>query len=74
MKMIIMHELKDVDGYLNVGRQTSEGEREIYFACKDFRKPSKVFFNTQKKHPDNFEIEYDIYKDKYWKTFERFNG
>jgi hypothetical protein len=36
----IMQELKDKDGYLNIGRQTAKGERDIYFACKDFRKHS----------------------------------
>ena len=70
----IMEELKDIDGYLNIGRQTSKGEREIYFACKDFRKPSKVFYKTQQSYSENFEIEYDLYKDKYWQSFERFNN
>jgi hypothetical protein len=70
----IMQELKDIDGYLNIGRQTSKGEREIYFACKDFRRPSKVFFKTQQNYSESFEIEYDIYKDKYWQSFERFNN
>jgi hypothetical protein len=65
--------LVDKDGYLYIGRQTADGEREIYFACKDFRKPSKVFFETQQKYANKFEIEYDIYKDKYWKSFRRFN-
>ena len=68
----IMLELKDVDGYLNIGRQTANGEREINFACKDFRKPSKIFFEIQKQYSDNFEIEYDIFKDKYWQSFSRF--
>lgn len=68
----IMLELKDNDGYLNIGRQTANGEREIYFACNDFRKPSKIFFNVQQKYAHDFEIEYDIYKDKYWKSFNRF--
>lgn len=70
----IMQELKDVDGFLNIGRQTAKGEREIYFACKDFRRPSKVFFKIQQKYSDSFGIEYDIYKDKYWQSFERFNN
>lgn len=70
----ILHELKDVDGFLNIGRQTAKGEREIYFACKDFRKPSKIFFKIQKKYSGSFEIEYDIYKDKYWKSYERFDN
>lgn len=68
----LMKVLIDKDGFLNVGRQTANNERDIYFACKDFRKPSKVFFEIQKKYKKSFEIEYDIYKDKYWQTFERF--
>ncbi len=70
----ILQELKDIDGFLNIGKQTAKGERDIYFACKDFRKPSKVFFGIQQKYSYGFEIEYDIYKDKYWRSFERFNG
>ena len=68
----IMEELKDSDGYLNVGRQTADGAREIYFACKDFRKPSKVFHKIEKKYANQFEISIDIYKDKYWQSFRRF--
>lgn len=68
----IILELKDIDGYLNIGRQTANGEREIYFACRDFRKPSKVFYKVEQKYSDSFEIEYDIYKDKYWQSFEKF--
>lgn len=69
----MMEVLKDEDGYLNVGRQTASCERDIFFACKDFRKLSKVFAETKEKHGDSFEISYDIYKDKYWQTFEKFN-
>lgn len=68
----LMQELKDFDGFLNIGRQTAEGERKIYFACKDFRNPSKMFFNIEKQYSNSFRIDYDIYKDKYWQTVERF--
>ncbi|MES2589307.1 MAG: DUF695 domain-containing protein [Bacteroidota bacterium] len=68
----ILFQLKDLDGYLNIGRQTANNERKIYFACNDFRKPSKVFYEIQKKYLDEYEIEYEIYKDKYWQSFERF--
>jgi hypothetical protein len=68
----ILQELLDKDGYLYVGRQTAENERDIYFVCKDFRKPSIVFFNMQKAYSKRFGIEYTIYKDKYWQSFERF--
>jgi hypothetical protein len=68
----LMQVLKDKDGYLNIGRQTAENEREIYFVCKDFRKLSNVFYETELKYKNRFEIEYGIYKDKYWQSFNRF--
>lgn len=68
----IIEELKDADGYLNVGRQTADSVREIYFACVDFRKPSKVMYEIEKRYQAKFEITYDIYKDKYWQSFDRF--
>ena len=70
----VMPELKDSNGHLNIGRQTADGERDIYFACKDFRHVSKTFFKVQQQYAGHFEISYDIYKDKYWQSFERFNG
>lgn len=68
----ILQELKDIDGYLNIGRQTADGEREIYFACKDFRRPSKIFHEVEQKYSNTFEIQFEIYRDKYWQSFERF--
>ncbi|HOY14652.1 MAG TPA: DUF695 domain-containing protein [Saprospiraceae bacterium] len=70
----LLLELNDNEGYLNIGRQTANNERTIFFACKDFRKPSKVFFKFQQNYSDQFEIEYDLYKDKYWQSFERFRA
>ena len=68
----ISAELKDFEGYLNIGRQTAKNSREIYFACKDFRKPSKVIHSIQGNYLEKVEISYDIYKDKYWQSFNRF--
>jgi hypothetical protein len=68
----ILKELKDADGYLNIGRQTSDGQREIYITCKDFRKPSKVLHAIERKYADRIELSYEIYKDKYWQSFNRF--
>jgi Family of unknown function (DUF695) len=70
----LMDELKDADGYLNIGRQTGNNTREIYFACKDFRKPSKVFEKVVAKYKGKLDIHFDVYKDKYWKTHDRFNN
>lgn len=68
----INFELKDFEGYLNIGRETAENVREIYFACKEFRKPCKVADKILSKYSKNLEINYNIYKDKYWSSFDRF--
>ena len=68
----IMLELKDSDGYLNIGRQTADSVREIYFACIEFRKPSKVLHRIKKEYSNKIELDFDIYKDKYWQSFNRF--
>ena len=69
----IMKEMVDSEGYLNIGRQTAEGKRKIYFACKEFRKPSKVVAEILNVNKNTIKGNYDIYKDKYWKSFNRFN-
>lgn len=69
----INSQLIDVDGYLNIGRETANGVREIYFACKDFRKPSKVADDLQRKYKAHFEIDFRLYIDKYWQSFNRFS-
>lgn len=69
---VILEELKDEDGYLNVGRQTADSIREIYFYCVDFRKPSKVLEKVQKSYQDHIKMTFDIYRDKYWQSMQRF--
>jgi hypothetical protein len=58
-------DLKDFDGYLNIGRQTADGVREIYFACKEFRKASKVTHNIIQKYADKDNLEWTM---KYLRT------
>lgn len=70
----IMFDLFDFQGYLNIGRQTADNRRVIYFACKDFRAPSKVLTHLAKEYADRLEITFNIYKDKYWQSFERFRA
>jgi len=70
----IMEELKDFEGYLNIGRQTADNCREIYFACKDFRKPSKVLHKIEQMYLGKIDLSYNIYKDKYWQSFNRFTN
>lgn len=68
----ILLELKDSDGYLNVGRQTADSIREIYFACIEFRKPSKVLNAIKNQYQNKIDISFDIYKDKYWQSLNQF--
>jgi uncharacterized protein DUF695 len=68
----LLADLKDFEGNLNIGRQTGNGTREIYFACRDFRKPSKVLDKIVKKYSNEIGISCSIFKDKYWRTFRRF--
>lgn len=68
----LMLSLKDSEGYLNIGRQTAESCREIYFACKDFRLPSKIITTIQFDYQNKLIVDYSIYKDKYWQSLNRF--
>lgn len=68
----IMTRLKDLDGHLNIGRQTADSVREIYFASIDFRKPSLVLHQIKNKYQHKIELDFDIYKDKYWRSFNHF--
>jgi len=68
----IVADLNDYDGYLNVGRQTGGFKRHIYFACKDFRKPSKKLAEVVRANSRVISIDFKIYKDKYWRTLDRF--
>jgi len=70
----IIVNLKDSDGYLNIGRQTADSIREIYFACIDFRKPSKILYEAQQHYIQKMDIQFEIYKDKYWQSFDRFRA
>jgi len=70
----MMEHLEDTDGYLNLAHTTANGERDIYFACKEFRKPARVLDEVVLKYFDDLKIQYDIYKDKYWRSLERFAG
>ena len=67
----MMLELKPETGNLNLGRETAANIREIYFVSRDFRKVSKVMAEVIEKYPD-YEMTFEIYKDKYWQSFERY--
>ena len=64
----ILKELPDVDGYLNIGRETYKSLRTIFFACKEFRRSSKTMTALIDAWSDKLNISYEIFKDKYWMT------
>ncbi|MEH0157081.1 DUF695 domain-containing protein [Limibacter armeniacum] len=68
---ILVEELKDLDGYLCLGRETGDNQRTIFFACKDFRKPVKVIDQLKLRYA-NMEMEVDVFKDKYWEFLNRY--
>ncbi len=67
----LLEQLRDADGYLNIGRQASSNRRDIFFACIDFRLPAKVAVQVakSKKH---LGFDYQIFKDKYWQSVSHF--
>jgi hypothetical protein len=68
----LIAELPDTDGYLNIGRETHNSKRTIFFACKEFRKASKVSYKFIEEYADRLDASYTIYKDKYWMTLNKF--
>jgi hypothetical protein len=65
-------QLPDHEGYLNLGRQTYNSIRTIYFACQEYRHVSKTVASLVERYKGKLSISYDIYRDKYWKTMDRF--
>lgn len=70
----MISELKDVDGYLNIGRETSEGVRMVYFACNEFRDSSRIAHQILDKYKPKLHMTYEIYKDKYWQSLAYYQG
>lgn len=68
----LIEELKNENGHLYIGRESADNIKETYFASKDFREPSKVFHKIMKDNPE-YKMSLEIYKDKYWQSFERYN-
>lgn len=70
----LLEQLRDSAGYLYVARQTSNGERLVYYACKDFRLPAKVADAMVTRYTGRIKgVAYDICKDKYWQSLEHYN-
>ena len=66
--------LKDFDGYLNIGRETADHSRSIHYANKDYIKPCRVADEIIKKYSNILDVSFEMYKDKYWQSFEKFRA
>lgn len=62
--------LIDSEGYLNIGRETGNNNRTIFYACKDFRLPVRIL-DKMKTENDSLNIQYEIFKDKYWMSLNK---
>ena len=66
----LRNRLKDKDGYLQVAQNTGAGKREIYFANKEYEQPIRVL--DEIKSEIDFEFDYEIFRDKYWRSMRHF--
>jgi hypothetical protein len=73
LELDLLMKMEDSQGILYVGRQTGDGSREIFFACNNFRDSVKAAEDVLIKYSHEVECSYDIFKDKYWKTFKKFS-
>lgn len=68
----LIERLKATDGCLWLAHETCRGTRDIYFACREFRKPSKIMWLIEQEFPYAYDFAFDIFKDKYWRTLQHF--
>jgi hypothetical protein len=61
------------DSCLWLARSTGWNERKIYWACHDFRHPSRVLDMVTKRHKANFDFKISIFRDKYWMSVDKYN-
>ncbi|MCG2612924.1 DUF695 domain-containing protein [Terrimonas sp. NA20] len=66
--------LVDEKGYLNIGRQTYNGMRTVYFACAEFRHASRIAKLMIAEYRGVIDADYTICRDKYWMTVEKFSS
>ena len=68
----IVEQLIAQGGCLFIGRDTANNVRTIYLACREFRQPSKFISQNIKDLETKLDIDYVIFKDKYWHSLDHF--
>ncbi len=64
--------LPESAGYIQIGTETLDGRRELFIACREYRQATRMAKLIQQKYQQRMEIDFDIFKDKYWKTFNNY--
>jgi hypothetical protein len=62
------------DGFIYIGSETADSLRLIYYACIEFRSPSKALHEIRQSCSETLKMEYEIFKDKYWQCLKRFKS
>lgn len=70
---MILETNEDSSNLLFVVRETGNDVRVVYFVAQDFRKASKCVSQALSLYTDQENIDYSIYKDKYWFSLDKFN-
>jgi len=74
----MMDEIEDLiveSNYVtSVARETGSNERTLFLATKDYKNASREVQKTISLFTDKFEIDYAIYRDKYWMGLEMYNN
>ncbi|WPV66008.1 DUF695 domain-containing protein [Chitinophaga sp. LS1] len=58
--------------FLDIGRETAGNSRSIYFVSREFRAMARAADAISNKYENKMEIEWDVYKDKYWQSLDVF--
>ncbi|MFZ4260609.1 DUF695 domain-containing protein [Sphingobacterium sp. HJSM2_6] len=64
--------LPESEGYIQIGTETVNGTRELFIACRDYRKPARKAKEIQQKYSPIVDVDFEIFKDKYWRTFNSY--
>lgn len=70
----IMARLPKEKGYIHIGREIGNNIRDLFIASSEFRHCSKVLHAIVAQNESQVSIEYNIFKDKYWQSFERYRS
>ncbi len=69
----ISKKLEATNQTIYLGRETADNLRTSFFACQDFREPSKIVYEFQKNYSGTMKLTYEIGNDKYWRSLEKYH-